>query len=99
MAFLKGILKSAPRQPERLPTGSFTVNAEGRVVTSTLPQSFPPARMVEIARQVLAFFRGAREAHVTVRELVVLYPSLKLSAREMKGGAIVFLAPQALSRN
>jgi hypothetical protein len=99
MAFLKGILKTAPREPHRLPTGSFTVNPEGKVVTYTLPQSFPAARMVEIGRQVLAFFRGAREAHVTVRELVVLYPSLRLSARELRGGAIVFLAPQTLSRN
>ncbi len=99
MGFLKGILKTAPRQPARLPTGSFTVNQEGRVVTYTLPQSFPAARMVEIGRQVLAFFRGARDAHVTVGELVVIYPALKLTARELRGGAIVFLAPQSLNRN
>ncbi len=99
MAFLTRILKEAPRQPARLPTGSFTVDQTGRVVSCTLPQSFPAARLHEIGRQVLAFFRGAHEAHLGVRELVVIYPSLKLSAREFRGGAIVFLASQTLSRN
>jgi hypothetical protein len=99
MGFLKGIRKEPLRQPQRLPAGSFTVDPEGRVVSCTLPQSFPAARVAEIGRQVLAFFHGARDAHVGVRELVVHYPSLKLSAREMRGGAIIFLAPQTLSRN
>jgi hypothetical protein len=98
MAFLKSIRKEALRQPERLPTGSFTVDREGRVVSCTLPQSFPAARVVEIGRQVLSFFHGARDTRMSLRELVVLYPSLKLSAREMRGGAIVFLAPQTLNR-
>ena len=99
MGFLKGIRKETPCPPQRLPAGSFTVDPEGRVVSCTLPQSFPAARLQEIGRQVLAFFHGAREAHVGVRELIVLYPSLKLSAREMRGGAIVFLSPQTLIRN
>jgi hypothetical protein len=98
MGLLTHFRKEAPCHLTRLPSGSFTVDGEGRVVTYTLPQSFPPGYMHEIGRQVLAYFRNAHQARVCVTELIVHYPSLKLSARELRGGAIVFLTPQTLNR-
>jgi hypothetical protein len=99
MGFLKQIFKPAPARLARLPCGSFTVDRQGRVVTYTLPQSFPMARMQEIGRHVLAYFRSAQHAQMPVRELIVQYRALRLAARELRGGAIVFLAPQGLNRN
>jgi len=78
----------------RLPSGSFTVNRNRKVVTSTLPQSFSPILMQEIADHTLNAFRDAQAAGLSPMELEVHYASLKITAREMRGGAIVFLTPQ-----
>ncbi len=98
-----GVLNYFSRRPAarltRLPAGSFTVDTQGRVVAYTLPETFPRADMQNIGRMVLAYFRGAQQAQVHVKELIVTYRALKLSAREMRGGAIVFLVPQSLMRN
>jgi hypothetical protein len=99
MGLLNRIFRASPSRLTRLPTGSFTIDRQGRIITYTLPHSFPMSRMQEIGREVLAYFRGAREAQVAVRELVVHYPALKLAARELRDGAIVFLTPQTLNRN
>jgi hypothetical protein len=80
----------------RLPTGSFTVDPTGKVVASTLPQSFPAAQVRQIGNLVLATFRAAHEANLPLMELIVDYAALKLTARELRGGAIIFLAPRSL---
>jgi len=79
----------------RLTSGSFTVGRDGRILTSTLPSSFPADVVKEIAQQVRAAFAEADTAQLPLAELVVDYPSLKISARELRGGAIVFLTPKA----
>ena len=79
-----------------LPSGSFTLDREGRVMTSTLPQSFPEDRMREIGERVLGAFRSAREANMPLTELIIQYATLKVLARELRGGAIIFLMPQLL---
>lgn len=84
------VLKSLPR-------GSFTVDNEGRVLASTLPQAFPEQMAEDIANEVLDAFRSAKTARITLRELVVRYANLKVTARELRGGAIIFIVPQTLS--
>lgn len=81
----------------QLPRGSFTVDKEGRVLVSTLPQSFPVEFAEDIAIQVLALFRSAQTASIVLNEIIVRYANLKVTARELRGGAIIFLAPQTLS--
>jgi len=82
----------------RLPSGSLTIDANGRVAVSTLPRTFPESLVKQISETVLATFRTAREAHQPVGALVAEYATLKLTAREMRGGAIIFLAPKSLSQ-
>jgi hypothetical protein len=82
----------------RLPSGSFTMDAQGKIMTSTLPQSFPESRMREIGQHVLRTFRVAREAQLPLAEVIIHYATLKLLARELRGGAIVFLMPQNLNQ-
>jgi hypothetical protein len=79
----------------RLPSGSFTVDREGCVLMGTLPSSFPAEVVKDIAQQVLSAFAEAAEAQLALTELVISYPSLKISARELRGGAIIFLAPKS----
>ena len=93
MGFLRIFSKPVPPLV-RLPTGSFTVDRDGRVLVATLPSSFPAALVGEIGRQVLDAFRGAQAAQLPLSELVVHYASLKISAREMRGGAMIFLSPK-----
>ena len=80
-----------------LPRGSFTVDKDGRVLASTLPQAFPLDQAEDIATQVLAAFQSAQAARITLREIIVRYANLKVTARELRGGAIIFLVPQTLS--
>jgi hypothetical protein len=77
----------------RLFSGSITVDAEGNVITSTLPRSFPESHVQEISSRVLKIFADAKETHLPMTELVLEFPALKITARELRGGAIIFLAP------
>lgn len=94
MGVLRLFQRSIATTPRRLPVGTFTVDREGRVVISTIPSSFPAAVIAEIGQHVTAAFREAQQAEIPLAELVIRYSSLKVTARELRGGAIVFLAPQ-----
>lgn len=93
MALLNLFAKPAPTLL-RLPSGSFTVDREGSVLMGTLPSSFPSSVVQDIARQVRAAFSEAAAAQLPLAELSINYPSLKIAARELRGGAIVFLSPK-----
>ena len=73
------------------------MDRDGRVLVSTLPQSFPDAFIQDIGTQVLAAFQSAKAAQLPLSEVIIRYSSLKLTARELRGGAIIFLAPQTLA--
>ena len=96
MGLLNRFTKSAPTLL-RLPFGSFTVDRAGNVLTGTLPSSFPAGLVKDIAQQVLTAFGAAAKAQLSLAELTINYPSLKICARELRGGAIVFLSPRAPS--
>ena len=90
--------KSTSGGPRRLPTGSFTVDAQGDVVSSTVPQAVPSALVREIGQCVVAVFDGARKANLALSEMVAQYATFKITAREMRGGAIIFLSPKSPRR-
>jgi hypothetical protein len=92
MGFLSRFTKPAPTLL-RLPSGSFTVDRDGVMVVGTLPSSFPAAMVADIARQVLDVFRDGAAAQLPLSEIVINYPSLRIAARELRGGAIIFLSP------
>jgi hypothetical protein len=76
-----------------LPSGCFTMDRAGKLVVGTVSSSFPAATVQEIGRHVLETFREAQAAQLPLAELVVHYGSLKIVAREMRGGTMVFLTP------
>jgi len=83
----------------KLPSGAFSLDGDGRIVSSTMPHSFPEAQMRDIGERVLEFFRGADEVQMPLHELTIYYPSLKVTARNLRGGALIFLLPQTLPKN
>jgi hypothetical protein len=94
MGLLSFFSKAAPTLL-RLPSGSFTVDRDGSVLMSTLISNFPASLVKDIAQQVRAAFGEAAKAQLPLAELTINYPSLTISARELRGGAIVFLSPKA----
>ena len=91
MGFLS--FRQSKSKLRQLPTGSFTVDAGGTIISSTVPTSFPAEDIRRTARQVLETFRRARQAGYPFGELIIHYAAFKLSARELRGGAIVFFSP------
>jgi len=93
MGLLNFFAKPAPTLT-KLPSGSFTVGPSGRVLASTLPHSFPQIHLSEISSTVLAVFKDAEQAALPLSEIVVRYGGFKITARELRGGAIIFLQPK-----
>ncbi|HEY5296503.1 MAG TPA: hypothetical protein VIK59_01110 [Verrucomicrobiae bacterium] len=97
MGFLKKLFRifrsRATIQP--LPAGSLSVDRDGQIVTSTVSSAYPPALLQEIGRDVLVLFREARAAQMPLAEISLHFGSLRITARELRGGAIVFLFPQS----
>ena len=98
MGLLDLFSRSSRKNLVHLPSGSFTMDREGKIMTSTLPQSFPEQFILEIGKQVLTCFRQADKAQIPLSEIVLTFSALKILARELRGGAIVFLMPQAISQ-
>ena len=98
MGLLSHWFKPKEVLPLRLPAGSFTVNPHGVITTSTLPQGFPASVACEIAGAVLATFRESRGARLPLVELSLSYPGMKISARALGGGALVFLLPRGMGQ-
>jgi hypothetical protein len=93
MGILKLFAKSAP-VIRKLPAGSFTVDCQGNVMTTTVGSEYPQWLLDDTAREVLSLFRDARAARMPLTGLDLNFAGLHITAREMQGGAIVFLSPQ-----
>jgi hypothetical protein len=91
MGFLKLFSRATPTLL-RLPSGSFTMDREGKVLVRTLPSSYPTELVEIIGEQMIAAFRDATAAQLPLSEIVVNYSSMKITARELRGGVIVFLS-------
>lgn len=76
----------------RVPSGTFTLDRKGKVMTSTLPQSFSPHTRA-IAQHVMEAFRLAEAAKMKLNEIVIAYPTLRIIARDLRGGVLVYLQP------
>lgn len=92
-----GLLKKLFRRPaavQELPSGSLTVDRNGNTITSTISSAYPSALLKDIARDVLKLLSEAREAQMPLAEVSLNFASLRITARELRGGAIIFLFPQ-----
>jgi hypothetical protein len=70
-----------------------TVDRAGTIVASTVASSYPEEILHEIAREVLGLFREARSAQLTMNEFKINFATFQITAREARGGAVIFLSP------
>lgn len=97
MGILKPFSRAAkPLRPERLPSGCYTLHRGGELVASTLPSSFNRTAMLEIGKVVVAAFQSAQAANLPLTDLHLKFSGLTITAREMRGGALIFLQPATL---
>jgi hypothetical protein len=75
----------------QLPSGSITVDRSGRIVSST---AYPVEILHIVAKEVLALLREAHAAQMPLAEVSIHFAVLRITARELRGGAIIFLFPQ-----
>ena len=97
MGFLKyisSLFRRRRAEVQQLPTGTVTVDRQGHVVTSTVSSAYPSSLLQAIGRDVLELFREARAAEMPLAEVSLHFGSLRITARELRGGAIIFLFPQ-----
>lgn len=93
MGFLRKIF--GPRAAvQQLPTGTITVDRKGHIVTSTVSSAYPQNLLQGIGRDVLELLAEARRAEMPLAEISLHFGSLRITARELRGGAIIFLFPQ-----
>jgi hypothetical protein len=98
MGILKPFSRSLkPLRPELLPNGAFSIHSGGEIVGSTLPSEFPQKVVLKLGHTVLSVFSRAREANLPLTDLLIHFSGLTITARELKGGALVFLNPATLN--
>lgn len=96
MGFLTSWFRSA-KPLLQLHSGSFSVDRTGAILATTLPSSFPRNLLQTIGQCVSLTFKEAHTAQLPLDEIIVHYPGLKITAREMRGGAIIFLSTASLT--
>ena len=98
MALLKPFSRSLrPLDPERLPSGCFSVHRGGAIVGSTLPSTFSHALTVEIGRVVLGILSRAHANNLPLNDLHIHFSGLRITVKELRGGALIFLDPVTLN--
>lgn len=95
MGFLKRFFRSRA-DVQQLPTGTITVDRQGDILTTTVSSAYPRSLLRDIGRDVLELFREARAAEMPLAEVSLHFGSLHITARELRGGAIIFLLPQTV---
>jgi hypothetical protein len=93
MGFLKKLFGSRAAV-QQLPTGSITVDRNGQIVTSTVSSMYPRPLLQAIGRDVLRLFHEARSTEIPLNELDIHFASLRITARELRGGTLIFIFPQ-----
>lgn len=93
MGFLSLFSKPSPGV-QVLPSGTVTVDRNNKILATTVSSACSEDVLQEIGDQVLTLFRQARKAQLPLSELTIHFSSLKITARELRGGAIIFLAPK-----
>jgi hypothetical protein len=91
---LSGWFGGSAANVQELPTGSVTVDRHGSIITSTVSSAFPKKVLHDIGHDVLELFSEARAAQMPLAEVSLHFGSLRITARELRGGAIIFLFPQ-----
>lgn len=91
-----GLIKQKPVKESKtcdIKAGSFNVDANGKILSSTLPSSIPEDFVREITRGILAYFTEANKIGLYIEEVNIFFPTVKVFARKMRGGALIRISP------
>jgi hypothetical protein len=94
MGFLKRFFRGRAAV-QQLPAGTITVDRSGHILTSTVSSVYSKSLLRDIGCDVLELFHEARTAEMPLSEVNLQFGSLHITARELRGGAIIFLLPQS----
>jgi hypothetical protein len=81
-----------------LPSGAFIINRAGNIFASTLPSAFSKEIQEQIGKTALQSFAYCKKNNLSLSELVVSYAGFKIVSRELRGGALIFLQPERVSK-
>ncbi len=95
MGILKLFAKASP-EVQRLPHGSLTLDRDANVLATTIPSAFGAELLQAIGGHIVGLFREARKAQMPLNEINLHFASFQITAREMRGGAVIFLKPKDL---
>src|ERR1043166_9035784 len=73
------------------PAGSFLMDENGGIQSSSLPMSVPQERLRAIADKVFEAFAAARRRQIVFTELCVDYAALRLRAKQGPRGTMVYV--------
>jgi hypothetical protein len=93
MGFLKKLFGGLAAV-QQLPSGTITVDRDGQIIASTVSSGYPKKLLQTVAHDILELLREARAAQMPLAEVSLQFGSLRITARELRGGAIIFLLPQ-----
>ncbi|MGB9602043.1 MAG: hypothetical protein ACP5MG_08390 [Verrucomicrobiia bacterium] len=91
-----GLIKRKPSMETitwEIKAGSFNVDANGKILSSTLPSSVPEDVIKKITEGILGYFYGANKIGLFNDEVNISFPTLKIFARKMRGGALIRISP------
>jgi len=91
---LLNIFKKGGDAPPALPSGSFTVDRDGKIIASTITSRFPEEKVKEISAAILGAFAEARNSGIPAAELIFRFGAMTVRAVDMRGGAMIFLSPR-----
>lgn len=86
-------LKQTEVSFKKIPSGSYTVNSAGKIISSTIPSWVPAKFLSDITTRVISTFSAARENGFVLNEVVIKFPTIKIIAREMRCGFFINLMP------
>ena len=95
MGILNLFAKASPGV-QKLPRGSLTIDRNAQIVATTISSAVEPEILEDIGRRILELFHEARRAQMSLTELHLHFAGLQITAREMRGGAVLFLKPKDL---
>ena len=70
------------------------MDRDGQVVTSTVSSAYPQGCCATSGATCWRCFARRATAQMPLAEVSIHFASLRITAREMRGGAIIFLFPQ-----
>jgi hypothetical protein len=94
MGFLTNFFLKTGTDIRRLPSGSMTVDGNGRILASTFSSRYSAEVLEKTAAQVLRLLHESRSAQMPLAEVSLQFASLQVTARELGTGAMIFIKPR-----